>query len=191
MTAIKLIVGLGNPGPSYEKTRHNAGFWLLEEIASEYGVQFAAKNKFFGQVSKVTISGQTVHLIFPTTYMNRSGQAVSAIAKFYDIEPEQILVAHDELDIPVGDIRLKYSGGHAGHNGLRDIIKAINSKDFYRLRIGIDRPNKDGDVADYVLKAPSKTERQLIDDGLSNAMKLLPTIVSGDINAAMKSLHTS
>ena len=151
--SIQLIVGLGNPGAQYEDTRHNAGFWFVEQLARAYGGSLQPEKKFFGYAARITIGGQDVRLLTPSTFMNRSGQAVNAIATFYKIPPQAILVAHDELDHPPGIGRLKQGGGHGGHNGLRDIISSLgNNKDFCRLRIGIGHPGNSKAVVNYVLK---------------------------------------
>lgn len=188
---IKLIVGLGNPGTEYASTRHNAGQILVEELARVYSSPLTINSKFFGYTTKANIANQTVWLLVPTTYMNRSGQAVSALAKFYKISPEEILVAHDELDLPEGRCRLKIDGGHGGHNGLRDIISALgNQKNFARLRIGIDHPGNARLVTNYVLKTAPKEKQQLIDNAIDDAIREIDTIVSGDFEKAMRDLHS-
>ncbi len=189
MCKVKAIVGLGNPGPKYAETRHNAGFWFVDEVARQQGVQFRPEAKFSGEAARVRIGSDEVWLLKPSTFMNRSGQSVQALARFYRIAPEAILVAHDELDLPVGTVRLKRGGGHGGHNGLKDIIKALGSREFGRLRIGIDHPGDRNQVVDYVLKAPGKLERQRIDDAIYEATRYLPEIVSGDWERAMNHLH--
>lgn len=190
MSAIRLIVGLGNPGAQYEQTRHNAGFWFVEEVARQYGGQFRPETKFLGQVARVQQNGLDFWLLKPTTFMNRSGQSIQALAKFYKISVDQILLAHDELDLPVRTIRLKKGGGHGGHNGLRDTIAALGSKDFYRLRIGIDHPGNRNKVVDYVLNAPSKTDMQQIEDTIYDAARFIPQIVKGEFEVVMQALHT-
>ncbi|WP_321275938.1 aminoacyl-tRNA hydrolase [Thiomicrorhabdus indica] len=189
MSKIKLIVGLGNPGDKYDLTRHNAGFWFVDEVARQYGAVFRPETKFLGQAARVQSNGLDVWLLKPATFMNRSGQSISAIAKFYKIPVESILVVHDELDLPVGVAKLKKGGGHGGHNGLRDTIAAMG-KEFLRLRIGIDHPGHRDQVVDYVLKAPSKTDRQDIDDACYRASKIIPELAVGDIEKAMMILHT-
>ncbi len=189
MCKVKAIVGLGNPGTKYDATRHNAGFWFVEEVARCYGGQFRPEAKFHGELARVQVAGEDVWLLKPATYMNRSGLAVQALARFYKLAPETILVAHDELDLPVGSVRLKRGGGHGGHNGLKDLIKALGSRDFGRLRIGIDHPGDRNQVVDYVLKAPGKTERAAIDQAIDEATRWLPEIVSGNWAAAMNHLH--
>lgn len=190
MSAVKLIVGLGNPGEQYEQTRHNAGFWFVEEVARQQQAVFRPETKFFGLVAKIEIAGNQAWLLKPNTFMNRSGQAISALAKFYRIQPDQILIVHDELDLPVGAAKLKSSGGHGGHNGLRDTIAALSTKDFHRLRIGIDHPGDKSQVVNYVLKNPSKADKQQIEDAIYDATRVLPQILAGDLAAAMNQLHT-
>ncbi|UJF25453.1 aminoacyl-tRNA hydrolase [Suttonella sp. R2A3] len=185
---IKLIVGLGNPGDRYAKTRHNAGFWLLDALNCDSAWREEAK--FFGQYAKVFVKSQPLHLLKPQTFMNRSGQSLAAIARFYDLTPEEILVVHDELDLPAGSVKLKLGGGHGGHNGLRDIIKALDSKDFYRLRIGIDHPGDRSEVINYVLKPPGKEQRIEIDRAIDAAIDVLPVLVSEGAEKAMNRLHT-
>ncbi len=188
--SISLIVGLGNPGAQYEPTRHNAGFWFLDEIARRAGEPFRIETKFHGEVVKAHIGGAAVWLLKPSTFMNRSGQAVAAVANYYKIDVDSILVAHDELDLPPGQLRLKQGGGHAGHNGLRDIIAHLG-KDFYRLRIGIGRPPQAGrPVADYVLGSPGKGERQEIDDAVDDAERCVDLMVKGEFSKVMNRLHS-
>jgi PTH1 family peptidyl-tRNA hydrolase len=190
VSRIALIVGLGNPGADYEATRHNAGFWFVEELARISGASFRADNKFHGEVAKVNLHGEAIWLLKPTTYMNRSGQSVSALARYYKLAPEQILVAHDELDFPAGQVKLKHGGGHAGHNGLRDIISALgNQKNFWRLRIGIDHPGNAKDVSDYVLARPSRADRDAIERAIDDAVRALPAMLEGDPEKAMRELH--
>lgn len=189
MSQIKLIVGLGNPGDKYDLTRHNAGFWFVDEVARQYGAVFRPETKFFGEAARVQAQAMDFFLLKPATFMNRSGQSISAIAKFYKIPVESILVVHDELDLPAGTAKLKKGGGHGGHNGLRDTIAAMGNE-FLRLRLGIDHPGHRDQVVDYVLKAPSKVERQLIDDASYAASKVVPELVAGQIEKAMMVLHT-
>jgi len=188
MSGIKLIVGLGNPGQQYRFTRHNAGALFLESLCDDYHGELRTESKFYGMAERITIDGRDVRLLFPTTYMNASGQAVSAMAKYFDIDPLEILVAYDELDLPVGTVRLKTDGGHGGHNGVRDIAKAMGRSDFHRLRIGIGRPTLKG--KDYVLSEPSKQEAEAIQDNIDEAIRLMPVLVNGNIQDAMKTLHT-
>jgi len=188
---IKLIVGLCNPGSEYAGTRHNAGEDFVNELLRQYGGSLSLESKFYGAAARISVNGRDVRLLCPNTFMNRSGQSVSAMAKFYKIEPEEILVAHDELDMDPGVARLKIGGGHGGHNGLRDIIKSLgNNKNFARLRIGIGHPGNAKDVANYVLKKASKAEQQQTEDAIYQATKALPLAANGEWNQAMKELHT-
>ncbi len=190
MSGISLIVGLGNPGQQYRFTRHNAGAMFLESLCDDYRGELKADGKFFGLTEKLSIAGQDVRVLLPTTYMNHSGQAVAAIVQYFKIEPQQILVAYDELDLPVGTTRLKKGGGHGGHNGIRDIIKAIGSQDFNRLRIGIGHPGHASQVSDYVLSNPSKADAELIQENIDQAIAIIPQLVKGEFQEAMKKLHT-
>ncbi len=185
-----LIVGLGNPGSKYEATRHNAGFWFVDFLAREAGSPFRLEAKFHGEVSKIVLAGRDVWLLKPNTFMNRSGQAVRAIAQFYQIEIADILVAHDELDVAAGALKVKQGGGHAGHNGLRDIIDQLGGNEFVRLRIGISRPETGRDVTNYVLGAPSKTERAAIDNAIKEAAIYTPQLIGGELAKAMQHLHS-
>lgn len=190
MSEIRLIVGLGNPGREYETTRHNAGFWLLDELARSHPFHFKAETKFHGQVARGNLQGCEVHLLKPQTFMNRSGQAVGALAQFYKITPDQILVVHDELDLPPGSAKLKLGGGHGGHNGLKDIIAHLGTRDFWRLRIGIGHPGERNEVVNFVLNAPRREEFELIEAATWRALTVLPQIVEGKQEAAMLKLHT-
>lgn len=187
---IRLIVGLGNVGAQYEKTRHNAGFWFVDEISASFNAPFKTEAKFHGAVASFSLQGQDVRLLKPSTLMNCSGRSVSALAKFYKIPLASILIAHDELDLDAGISRLKFGGGHGGHNGLRDIIPACGGKDFWRLRVGIGHPGHKSQVSNYVLHAPSKVDKQAIDNSLFDASRVLDSILAGDMEAAMRSLHT-
>jgi len=188
---IRLIVGLGNPGAEYEHTRHNAGFWLVEQLARQEGISLSPDKKFFGRSGKGRIGGQECYLLLPTTFMNRSGQAVSALANFYKIKSSEILVAHDELDMPAGVAKFKTGGGHGGQNGLRDIIARMsNQKDFHRLRIGIGHPGDKNLVTGHVLGRPSKAEQQSIDAVIDEALRVLPDAIAGDLPKAMNRLHS-
>ena len=191
---IKLIVGLGNPGPDYERTRHNAGFWFAEDVAHDIGGSFASEKKFFGQIARGSGSLSEVRALKPQTFMNLSGQSVAAVAKFYDIAPDAILVAHDELDLDAGEIKLKFGGGHAGHNGLRDIQAKLGTGDYWRLRIGIghsrDSANAQQPVADWVLNRPRRDEQDAIEVAIERALALLHFLVVGDTESAVKQLHT-
>ena len=192
--SIQLIVGLGNPGPNYENTRHNAGAWWVQSIAKQHNTYLQPERGFLGEMCKFRAStGQDVILLFPTTFMNRSGQSVGALAKFYKIAPESILVAHDELDLAPGVAKLKQGGGHAGHNGLRDVIAHLGTPNFWRLRIGIGHPrtlNLNQDVADFVLHRPRQEEQIDIERSLAQASHVLPQVLKGDFTDAMKQLHT-
>ena len=191
MTAIKLIAGLGNPGSEYRGTRHNAGADFVEELARQCSTPLQADSKFFGLAGRVNYAGYDLRLIIPTTFMNRSGKAVAAIASFYKIAPEEILIAHDELDIPAGTARFKQGGGHGGHNGLRDIVPALgNNKNFHRLRIGIDHPGHASKVSGYVLSQPSQVDRTRIEACIDEAIAALPLLLSGDATKAMTRLHS-
>lgn len=192
MTEHFLFVGLGNPSQKYENTRHNAGFFFVEKLASDGCVDFVPEPRFCGLVAKFTCAGRTVFLLKPTTYMNRSGQAVGAISRYYKIPPNNIVVAHDELDFEPGIARLKINGGHGGHNGVRDIISHLGGKkDFLRLRIGVGHPGDRRLVLDYVLGRPSGEDRRAIDEAVGRSADLLPEIVSGRVAHAMNSLHTA
>lgn len=191
MTAIKLIAGLGNPGAEYRGTRHNAGADFVAQLARNAGVELRPDSKFFGLAGQLTLAGHDLRLLIPTTFMNRSGKAVAAIAGFYKILPEEILIAHDELDLPAGSARFKRGGGHGGHNGLRDIIPALgNNRDFQRLRIGIGHPGHASKVTGYVLGAPGPTDRQRIDQCIDEAIAALPLLLDGDEVKAMTRLHS-
>lgn len=188
---IQLIVGLGNPGAEYEHTRHNAGAWMVERLARANGISLTADKKFFGLCGKGRIGNQDCFLLLPTTFMNRSGQAVAALANFYKLKPEHILVVHDELDLPPGVARFKQGGGHGGQNGLRDIISSLgNHKDFHRLRIGIGHPGDKSRVTGYVLGRASKAEQQSMDNAIEEAMCVLPDAMTGDMAKAMNRLHS-
>jgi peptidyl-tRNA hydrolase, PTH1 family len=187
---IQLIVGLGNPGAQYEATRHNVGFWWVETIANALHESFRAEPKFLGELARVRIAGQDVRLLKPSTYMNRSGQSVVAVARYFDIPPERILIAHDELDLPVGVTRIKQGGGHAGHNGLRDSLSALGSREFWRLRIGIAHPGDRTLVTGYVLGRPSRDDESHIRESLDDAERRLPELVEGQFQMAMNRLHS-
>lgn len=188
--AIKLIVGLGNPGKDYQSHRHNVGFWFCNAMASLYSGNFKKEAKFFGDCAQINVAGSSVRLLKPNTYMNRSGQSVQAIAKFYQISIEEILIVHDELDLDPGVARIKLGGGHGGHNGLRDSIKALNGNGFYRLRLGIGHPGNKSQVADFVLHAPNKNESDHMQNAMIDALQVIEQLIKGDVEAAMKNLHT-
>lgn len=187
---IQLIVGLGNPGGQYEQTRHNAGFWFVEAVARRHGGSFKSENKFHGEACKVLVEGKELWLLKPMTFMNKSGQAIAALARFYKIAPENILVAHDELDLPPGAVRLKQGGGHGGHNGLRDTIAQLGgSRDFQRLRIGIGHPGHSSQVTGYVLGKAPADEQRLMEEAIDDALEILPLAVCGEMQKAMNHLH--
>ena len=189
---MKLVVGLGNPGRKYEATRHNAGFWWADEIARAAGSSFANEGRFSGEVARAAAAG--VWLLKPQTFMNASGRAVGALANFYRIEPTHILIAHDELDLPPGAVRLKFGGGLSG-NGLKDVAAVLGTRDFWRLRIGIGHPRdlaaSEQEVVDYVLHPPRSEERQAIDQALASALEVWPLIAAQDMEKAMLRLHTA
>lgn len=190
-TPLELIVGLGNPGPEYDRTRHNAGADFVSELARRYGASLSPENKFFGLTTQVNLQGRNLRLLIPTTFMNRSGQAIAALAQFFKIPPEAILVAHDELDLPPGTARLKHGGGHGGHNGLRDTIKTLgNNPNFNRLRLGIGHPGSASQVVGFVLKKAPSSEQQLLEEAIDRAIEVLPKAATGDWAAAMNQLHT-
>jgi PTH1 family peptidyl-tRNA hydrolase len=190
-SAIRLVAGLGNPGAEYAQTRHNAGFWLVDALAERERIQLSPARKFFGETGEVNIAGLAVHLLKPSTFMNRSGRAVAAMANFYKIGPDQLLVVHDEIDLPPGVVRLKRGGGSGGHNGLRDVIESLgNEAGFLRLRIGVGRPERAEEVIDYVLRRPPETERALIRQAIDKALAAMPLIIAGEVEKAMQRLHT-
>lgn len=189
-TQIDLIAGLGNPGPDYTQTRHNAGFWFVEHIARSQNKFFSSEQRFFGETCKVTIDGRSVRLLKPTTFMNRSGQSVAALARYFKIPPENILIVHDELDLPPGDARIKFAGGHGGHNGLRDLIDHLGGNGFWRIRLGISHPGTASQVIDYVLKHARKAEQDLIDEAIASVLNVMPLIVNGDIQKAINQVHS-
>jgi len=190
MTALRLIVGLGNPGPEYAATRHNAGQWFVERLAEKYSIRLNPEPKYFGISGRGTVNGQDLRLLIPTTFMNRSGQSVAALATFFKILPAEILVAHDELDLPPGTIRLKTGGGHGGHNGLRDIIPALaNQNGFHRLRVGIGHPGDAKQVSNYVLGKAPASEQEKIEAALDAAEALSDDLIAGKLAAVMNKLN--
>ncbi|MFV3303665.1 aminoacyl-tRNA hydrolase [Pseudomonas sp. NY15181] len=191
MTAVQLIVGLGNPGPEYDQTRHNAGALFVERLADAQRANLSLDKKYFGRVGKFNHKGRDVRLLIPTTYMNRSGQAVAALAGFFRIPVEAILVAHDELDMPPGVAKLKKGGGHGGHNGLRDIIAQLgNQNGFHRLRLGIGHPGHSSLVSGFVLGRAPRAEQELLDTSIDSALGVLPEMLDGDWTRAMQKLHS-
>ena len=191
MSEIKLIVGLGNPSDKYADTRHNAGEWLIDRLARRFNVTLNAENKFFGNVGKTLMNGKEIRFLVPTTFMNLSGKAVGALANFYRIKPEEILVLHDELDLPPGSVKLKLGGGHGGHNGLKDIVAALgNNNNFYRLRIGIGHPGHRDLVAGYVLNKPSPSEREALENALDEAANCVELLFKDGIVKATNRLNS-
>lgn len=188
---IKLFVGLGNPGPEYESTRHNAGFWWIDALARELKVSLSYDRSYFGLMARTTVKGETLWLLEPQTFMNASGKSVAALARFFKIKPEEILVAHDELDIVPGQVKLKRGGSHAGHNGLRDIHAQLGSDDYWRLRIGVGHPGVKSEVIHWVLKKPSPDHRDAIEACITRSLKALPELLSGDVSKATMLIHTS
>lgn len=187
---VRLIVGLGNPGSKYAGTRHNAGFWLVQRAADRLGVNLRSERKFQGAIGRYRGAGADLHLLCPDTYMNHSGRAVAALTRFHRIEPEAVLVAHDEIDLPPGVVRLKRGGGHGGHNGLRDIISALGSREFARLRVGVGHPGNSDQVIPYVLHAPGRDERSAIDSAIDAAATQAPDLAVGHWDSAQQQLHT-
>ncbi len=190
MAGIQLIAGLGNPGKKYEQTRHNAGFWFVDEVARGCSAVFKVESKFKSELARCSIAGHDCRLQKPMDFMNRSGLPVAALASFYQIARSSILVVHDDLDLPPGTVRLKQGGGHGGHNGLRDLIPHLGGSDFLRLRIGIGHPGHRDDVVGYVLNAATREERAAIDRAIDNAVRVLPGIIAGNVGAAMQQLHS-
>jgi len=188
---IKLFVGLGNPGPEYEATRHNAGFWWIDALARELKVTLVPERAYHGLMARTSIAGQNCWLLEPQTFMNLSGRSVAALARFYKIAPEEILVVHDELDLLPGQAKLKRGGSHAGHNGLRDIHAQLGSSDYWRLRIGIGHPGVKSEVIHWVLKKPAPDQRQLVEDSIAHSLKAYPAMLAGDMDKATLLVHTT
>ena len=188
---IKLFVGLGNPGPEYEATRHNAGFWWIDALAHELKVSLVPDKGYHGRVARATVHGQTVWLLQPQTFMNLSGKSVAALARFFKIQPDEILVAHDELDIVPGQVKLKLGGSHAGHNGLRDIHAQLGTSDYWRLRLGVGHPGVKAEVVNWVLKKPSQEHREAIEECIERALKGVPALMAGEMEKAMLLIHTA
>jgi PTH1 family peptidyl-tRNA hydrolase len=191
LAAIQLVVGLGNPGAKYEQTRHNAGFWFVDEVARQYNTRFKSESKYKSEVARCSIAGNDCRLQKPMDFMNCSGLPVASLAGFYQIPRSSILIVHDDLDLLPGVVKLKKSGGHGGHNGLRDLIPHLGGNDFLRLRIGIGHPGHRDDVVGYVLKNASRDDRMAIDQAIDEAVKVLPDIIAGHLDKAMKELHTA
>jgi peptidyl-tRNA hydrolase, PTH1 family len=187
---IRLIVGLGNPGADYVDTRHNAGFWLIDLIAADRGLSFRFEKRGNADECKFKVDGRDIFLQKPQTFMNRSGQSVAALARYYKIATEEILVIHDELDLPPGTNRIKQGGGHGGHNGLRDIVNHLGSREFFRIRVGIGHPGSASQVVNYVLHKPSVTDLGEIANANRDTLAVMPQILEGRIDKAMQALHT-
>ena len=188
---IKLLVGLGNPGPDYDATRHNAGFWFVDGAARALKTTLLMDRSYHGLVARTTFQGQPMWLLEPQTFMNLSGKSVAALARFFKINPDEILVVHDELDLPPGEAKLKFGGSHAGHNGLRDIHAQLGTGDYWRLRLGVGHPGVKSEVIHWVLKKPSLDHRIAIDQCIDRALTALPALLAGDMNKAMVLIHTS
>ena len=191
MAGLRLIVGLGNPGPEHARTRHNAGFWFVDALAERERARFGLESKLFGETAKVEIAGQPVWWLKPATFMNLSGKSITAALRYWKIEPEEALLAHDELDLAPGAARLKFDGGHGGQNGLRDTIQHLGHGRFHRLRIGIGHPGHKDRVTGWVLGRPGKDDAVLIDRAIDDALAVMPLVAAGDVNEAMKRLHTA
>jgi len=187
---LRLIVGLGNPGAEYAETRHNAGFWFCERLARELGASFTRESRYHGFVARLRLDGEDLWFLMPQTFMNRSGQAVRALTQFFRIEAAEMLVLHDELDLPPGQMRLKFGGGLGGHNGLKDITAHLGTQDYWRLRIGIGHPGDRNEVVNYVLKPPRREEREEIDAALDRALLAWPALAKGEFNAATQKINT-
>jgi PTH1 family peptidyl-tRNA hydrolase len=185
---LRIVVGLGNPGPEHQLTRHNAGFWFVDLLARRYGGEFRDYRKYSGETARITVGAQELILLKPTTYMNRSGLSIRQLSEFYKVPPDQVLVAHDELDLPVGSVRLKLAGGHGGHNGLRDTIAHLG-ENFWRLRLGISHPGTRAEVIDYVLTRAPRNEEDLILDAVNGAAECLPLLLEQGAERVMSKLH--
>ncbi|WP_431273925.1 aminoacyl-tRNA hydrolase [Variovorax ureilyticus] len=188
---IKLFVGLGNPGPEYEATRHNAGFWWIDALARDLKLTLTAERSYHGLVARTQVNGKPLWLLEPQTFMNVSGKSVAALARFFKIEPKEILVVHDELDVVPGQAKLKLGGSHAGHNGLRDIHAQLGTGDYWRLRLGIGHPGVKSEVVNWVLKKPLKEQREAIDDAIVRTLHAFPALVAGEMDKATLLIHTS
>ena len=188
---IKLFVGLGNPGPEYEDTRHNAGFWWIDALARELKVNLVPERSYWGLMARTSIHGQSIWLLEPQTFMNLSGKSVGTLARFFKIQPEEILVVHDELDFEPGVVKLKLGGSHGGHNGLRDIHAQLGSPNYWRLRVGIGHPGHKGEVASWVLKKPAPDQLKLIEDAITHSLKAWPDMVAGQMDKATLAIHTT
>ena len=190
MAGLRLIIGLGNPGAEHARTRHNAGFWFIDALAAPAGGRFGLESKLYGETAKIVIAGQPVWLLKPATFMNLSGKSVTAALRYWKIEPDECLIAHDELDLDPGTARLKFDGGHGGQNGLRDTMQLLGHGRFHRLRVGIGHPGHKDKVTPWVLGRPGKDDEVMIRRAIDDAIDVLPLAVTGDFNEAMKRLHT-
>jgi PTH1 family peptidyl-tRNA hydrolase len=188
---IKLFVGLGNPGPEYESTRHNAGFWWIDALACELKVTLVVDRSYHGLVARTSVHGQNLWLLEPRTFMNLSGKSVAALARFFKIQPDEILVAHDELDVVPGQAKLKFGGSHAGHNGLRDIHAQLGSGEYWRLRLGIGHPGVKAEVVNWVLQKPAPEQRIAIEECIARTLKAVPALLAGEMEKATLIVHTS
>ncbi len=188
---IKLFVGLGNPGTEYEATRHNAGFWWVDALARDWKLSLLPERSYHGLVARANVGGQSVWLLEPQTFMNLSGKSVGALARFFKIAPDEILVVHDELDVVPGQAKLKFGGSHAGHNGLRDIHAQLGTGDYWRLRLGIGHPGVKSEVVNWVLKKPQKEQREAIEDAIVRTLHAVPALVAGEMEKATMQIHTS
>jgi len=188
---IKLFVGLGNPGPEYEATRHNAGFWWIDALARDLKLTLTPERSYHGLVARTQVNGKPLWLLEPQTFMNVSGKSVAALARFFKIEPKEILVVHDELDVVPGQAKLKLGGSHAGHNGLRDIHAQLGTGDYWRLRLGIGHPGVKSEVVNWVLKKPQREQREAIDDAIVRTLHAFPALVAGEMDKATLLIHTS
>lgn len=189
-TPLKLIAGLGNPGSRYSQTRHNAGFWFADELAADYHCQFIREARFHGELARLKWEDGECYLFKPGVFMNESGRAVRALSHYYSLAPDTLLIVHDEIDLAPGTVRLKQGGGHGGHNGLRDIISHLDSRDFWRLRIGVGHPGHKDRVVNAVLSRPAAGERKLIDGAIARSLQVMPLILNGEFQKAMNELHT-
>ena len=188
---IKLFVGLGNPGTEYEGTRHNAGFWWIDALARELKLNLASDRSYHGLLARTSIGGQTVWLLEPQTFMNLSGKSVGALARFFKIQPDEILVIHDELDVVPGQAKLKFGGSHAGHNGLRDIHEKLGTGDYWRLRLGIGHPGVKAEVINWVLQKPASEQREAMHECVARTLKAVPAMLAGEMDKATAIVHTS
>ncbi len=188
---IKLVIGLGNSGANYELNRHNIGFMFVDYLATRRGLTFKEDKRFYAHICQANIVGETVYLLKPQTFVNNSGKAVLAVMQFYKIKPAETLVVHDELDLPIDCVKLKFAGGHAGHNGIRDIASKLSSQDFYRLRFGIGRPQNEMEITDFVLQNFSQSELEIVSKNLKMVTELITDIITDNHAEIMQKLHTN